>query len=96
MGVVLYDLDQQATHLALVELGIKDVANIFTIQQQNNLYDQFETGKISESEFFNGLNKLANTDASEKQLKTAWQAMLVGLPQHKFLLLNESRKITLP
>ena len=91
-GVVLYDLNQQATHLALAELGIKDAANIFTIQQQNNLCDQFETGKITPTQFFRGLQKLAGSHATEAQLKTAWEAMLLSLPQDKFLLLNELRK----
>ena len=92
LGVVLYDLNQQATHGALAELGIKDAANIFTIQQQSNLCDQFETGKITAPEFFNGLKKLAGSHATDAQLKKAWQAMLIELPEHKFLLLNELRK----
>ena len=91
-GVVLYDLNQQATHSALAELGIKDAATVFTIQQQNNLCDQFETGKITPAQFFSGLKKLASSHATEAQLKTAWEAMLLSLPKHKFLLLNELRK----
>lgn len=92
LGVVLYDINQKATHNALTELGIKNVTTIFTLQQQNNLCDQFEVGKIDETTFFNELKKLTTPESSIAQLKTAWQAMLIGLPQDKFLLLNELRK----
>lgn len=91
-GIVLYDIDQEATHRALTALGITDASKIFTIQKQNQLCDLFETGKINDIEFFNGLKELASPHVSIKQIRIAWQAMLTGLPLNKFLLLQELRK----
>ena len=47
LGGVLYHIDYYATIKAFKKLGIKNFHEHFSQQQQNNLFDRLETGKIS-------------------------------------------------
>ena len=48
LGGVLFHIDYQRTIDAFKKLGITDFEKHFTQHQQNDLFDAFETGKISQ------------------------------------------------
>tara|TARA_B100000809_G_C15012398_1_gene485431 strand:- start:364 stop:993 length:630 start_codon:yes stop_codon:yes gene_type:complete len=89
LGGVLLNLNYNLTKQAFVKLGVQDYDSHFTQSNQISLFDAFETGKISEDDFFEQLRILTGINFSEEELLTAWNAMLLDFPiQRKELLLN--------
>jgi len=89
LGGVLLNLDYQLTKDEFIKLGVKDYDNHFTQAKQIELFDLYETGKISESDFHIELKLLTGIDASTEEIVYAWNAMLLDFPkQRKKLLLS--------
>jgi FMN phosphatase YigB (HAD superfamily) len=89
LGGVLLNLDYQLTKNEFIKLGVKDYNNHFTQAEQINLFDLFETGKISEFYFHKELKLLTGILASTEEIIKAWNAMLLDFPiERKSLLLN--------
>ena len=88
LGGVILNIDYQATIEAFKGLGIKDFETVFTQHQQNQLFDLFETGKITESTFVTELGKHIPS-ASIEQLISAWNAMLLNLPKERWSFLEQ-------
>jgi glucose-1-phosphatase len=89
LGGVLLNLDYQLTKDEFIKLGVKDYDNHFTQAKQIELFDLYETGKISESDFHIELKLLTGISASTEQIIFAWNAMLLDFPKgRKELLLN--------
>jgi putative hydrolase of the HAD superfamily len=96
LGGVLLNLDYQLTKDAFVKLGVQDYDTHFTQAKQVSLFDAFETGKISEQFFFEGLRDLAGIDFTEQEILKAWNAMLLDFPiERKSLLLNLKKKFNI-
>jgi glucose-1-phosphatase len=88
LGGVILDIDYQLTEKALVKLGCKNFGEIYSKAKQTTLFDDFEQGKIEETVFFYKLKNLAGIEVSLQELKDAWNAMLIKLPQRNFDLLK--------
>lgn len=88
LGGVLYDLDYKKTQTAFLDLGLGEV---FSKKTQTELFDALEEGKISANEFLSLLSSSSTLDKkpSQQQLVTAWNAMLLGIPEHQLELLND-------
>lgn len=95
LGGVLFHIDYHLTIDAFKSLGKVDFERLFTQNQQNTLFDSFETGKISSKSFVEGLQKFLPNCRKEVIIK-AWNAMLLGLPaEHLYLLEELSKKYRL-
>ena len=89
LGGVLLNLDYQLTKDEFIKLGVNDYDNHFTQSKQVDLFDLFETGKISEIDFHKELKLLTGISASTEEIIYAWNAMLLDFPkERKGLLLN--------
>lgn len=88
LGGVLLDIDYQRTEKAFIDLGCRDFHSLYSQAKQNSLFDDFEEGKIEEAAFFYKLKELAGIDVSFKDLKDAWNAMLLGFPERNYDLLK--------
>ena len=86
-GAVIFDINHQLTIQAFKKLGIPDVESLFGHLKQSSLFDDFETGKSSASDFRKELSKLSGKNLSDKELDAAWNAMLLGIPNGKLELL---------
>lgn len=86
LGGVLYDLDYFKTQSALEELGLKEK---FSQLNQVELFDDLEEGKITASYFTKQivLNS-SKSEVTEQEVIDAWNAMLLGMPAHRFQLLE--------
>ena len=92
-GGVLLDIDYQLTEKAFVDLGCSNFREIYSQAQQTNLFDDFETGKISETAFFNELRRIANLQhLTKSDLENAWNAMLLGFREEVYHMLQELKK----
>ena len=87
LGGVLFHIDYKRTIDAFKNLGITDFETLFTQHQQSNLFNNFETGRVSSKSFINSMKKLL-PHCSKEQISNAWNAMLVGLPKENLYLLE--------
>jgi len=91
LGGVLYHISYIKTIEAFKNLGIEKAQDIYSQKQQSQIFDLFETGKISEEDFFSHLKQFS-PKVSTKELKTAWNTMLIGMPQEYLQLLKSLKK----
>lgn len=75
-GGVLIDIDYHATIHAFKELGINNFEALYSQAQQEDLFNKFETGKISSQYFINKLLEKIGTGISPNAVVKAWNAML--------------------
>ena len=90
-GGVILNIDYKLTEKAFAGLGLMDFHKIYSQAVQSELFDAFETGKISPTEFRAGIRKYIGT-SSDAQIDKAWNAMLLDLPEERVLLLDKLRK----
>jgi putative hydrolase of the HAD superfamily len=89
LGGVLLNIDYNRTEKAFAELGFSNWHDVYSQAAQIYLFDNFEKGRISESDFFVELKKLSGLqNISYDDLKDAWNAMLINFPQEHYRLLK--------
>lgn len=86
LGGVLINLDYNKTNEELAKLGL---ANGFTKAKQIDLFDRLEEGRISNYDFLNEFNKLANANHNHELITKAWNAILLDLPKERLDLVNQ-------
>lgn len=84
LGGVLFDLSYEKTIEEFGKLGLSDA---FSKANQIDVFDKIEEGKISQAEFFDGINTLCGSDHNHEVIKKAWNIMLLGMPKNRIELL---------
>lgn len=92
LGGVILNIDYHKTISAFKNIGVSNFDVLYTQAKQNNVFDDFEMGKISEFEFRDYIRKVSNKNLSNEQIDLAWNAMLLDLPISRVRLLNELSK----
>ena len=89
LGGVLLKIDSRLTEKAFMDLGCSNFHAIYSQAKQTPLFDDFEMGKISEAAFFEELKSISRlNNATEQDLKKAWNAMLIDFPDNHHSLLK--------
>lgn len=83
LGGVILDIDYDITINQFKEIGIADFDDLFSQAQQTDLFDLFETGKLSENQFIERLQKHFKIKKDRKDILKAWNAMLLGFPDKR-------------
>ena len=89
LGGVLLNLDYDKTEKEFEKLGVKDFNSIYNQFGQSNLFDDYETGKISSQKFRDSLKMHLPNNVTDQQINAAWNAMLLELPNERIKLLFE-------
>lgn len=93
LGGVLFDIDYKLTQQAFQKLGANtDFNTVYSQQKQAGIFDEFEKGNISPSQFRAGLKKWLPETVTDKQIDDAWNALLIGFPADKAELLERLGK----
>lgn len=91
LGGVIINLDYSKTTDAFKKLGIDNFEKLYTQFSQTNLFDDYETGKISTQHFLNKLLTELPQGTSPNQIVSAWNAMILDIPQSRIDLLLKLR-----
>lgn len=91
LGGVFMNLDFSLTQQAFVDLGISEFAQMFTQHHANNLFEELETGRISDEEFYEKFREATQSQLSNEQIKTAWNALILDFPPERMQWLEEIR-----
>lgn len=95
LGGVLINLDYNKTNDALGQLGL---SNAFTKAKQIDLFDRLEEGRVSENDFLDEFNDLANSNHDHQLIIDAWNAILLDFPKARLDLvksLNDNYRVFL-
>ncbi|MGK6352897.1 HAD family hydrolase [Parapedobacter sp. DT-150] len=89
-GNVLFDIDFSVLRQSFIELGIADVDQFYGHRAQHTLFDAFDKGIMTASQFRDEIRKATgNTGLSDKAIDDAWNSLLIGVrPGHHELLLE--------
>jgi putative hydrolase of the HAD superfamily len=87
LGGVILNLNQELTFNHFSKLGF----DLEKLNEHTTLFDDFEKGLISESDFRNGIRKLTTEDISDAQIDHAWNGMLLDLPAYRLDLIKQLR-----
>ena len=91
LGGVLIRLNYQRTIDAFCALGIEHFDELYNQANQNELFDQFETGKISPQRFINELLPYLPHGTSPNQVVQAWNAMILDVPASTLDILRAAK-----
>ena len=83
-GGVVINIDYHRTKDAFKELGADNFDNLYSQFQQKQVFDLYETGKISEKEFISGLKSSLPENLETHKIIHAWNAMLLDFPKENF------------
>jgi len=89
LGGVIINLDINKTIQAFNKLSNIPFETIYTQLQQTPIFDKFDKGEISESDFFDELQIALALPISKEKLIFAWNAMLLDFPKHRLDLLQK-------
>lgn len=92
LGGVILNIDYNLTSQAFRNLGLSDFDQTYSQAKQNHLFDKLETGEISEADFYAQMKTCFSNTISENEIETAWNAMLLDLPEERINLLKKLSK----
>ena len=92
LGGVILNIDYKRTIDEFKKLGIKNAEHLYSKKQQSKLFDQIETGKITKEYFLKKL-KEKTTNSKLDEVRNAWNALLLDLPEKRVKMLQELKKI---
>jgi len=90
-GGVIIDIDYWKSINAFIELGGENFERIYSQAGQAELFDELDKGLIAADEFINKLQKLFPTGTTTKMIEDAWNAILIGIPEHRIQLLEKTQ-----
>ncbi len=91
-GGVIYDIDHQKTKNAFAELGVINFEELYGHAIQTRLFEDFEIGIISPANFRDSIRKHLPKITSDKEIDTAWNALLIGFKLERLALLENIKK----
>jgi putative hydrolase of the HAD superfamily len=91
LGGVLLNIDYMLTEKAFVDAGVKHFAQLYSQMQQSDIFDRWETGRMTRQEFISTMQQAADTPLTEAQVLHAWNAMLLDFPIRRLQILQQLR-----
>jgi glucose-1-phosphatase len=92
LGGVILDIDYKRTIEAFRKLGIRNADTFYSQATQVKLFDDLEKGMISDQDFYSGIRKISESSLTDDQIRDAWNAILIGLPQENVTILSNLKK----
>ncbi len=92
LGGVIINLDPPATIREFNKLSSFPFEEIYTQAEQDELFNLFDRGQITDFDFFSQLRKRIGYEGPEIDLLRAWNAMLLDVPEDRLDLLVEMKQ----
>ncbi len=88
-GGVITNINHDISIDAFKKLGMDNFHEYFSHSIQNQLFQNFETGKITANEMRGELRKYLNKETSDVSIDKAWCALLLDTPKTNLRILKE-------
>ena len=89
LGRVIIDISENAAIEAFVQLGAKDIDQLYSRMKQADLFHQHEIGAIGKSAFIDTIRNHLNINKTDQDILNAWDTMLIGIPTARKVLLEQ-------
>lgn len=89
LGGVLLNIDFEKTQNAFADLGVTNFIDLYTQFHSTPLFVDYETGKINDEKFIEGIRSNAGIPLSDEEVTTAWNALLLDFPIERLKLLEK-------
>ena len=89
LGEVIIDIDYRQTIAAFQQLAVVDFSEVVSYAAQNHIFDLYEKGKVSTTDFRNELRKFLKPGTTDKEIEAAWNAIFFDFPPHKIEMLKQ-------
>jgi len=89
LGGVILDLDISNSFREFSKIGNISAEDGLQHFHNNAFFKAYEKGEISSQAFRSELKGLLGVDCEDTQIDTAWNAMLLGIPEEKLTMLME-------
>jgi len=86
LGGVILNINYQNTIDSFKKLGVKNTEYFYSKKKQSHIFNLLETGGITTKQFLKDLQELTD-NSTIQEVKDAWNAMLLDLPQKRLNLL---------
>ena len=90
-GIFLY-INFTKTEKAFEQLGLANFKNFFSQHTASPLFEDLETGKINPLAFYDAFRKESETTFSNREIETAWNALLGTFPPERIEWLRGIKK----
>ena len=94
LGGVLIDIDYSMTEHAFADLGASANQLLYSQAMQSDLFDAFETGRISSQQFINKIKDFLPARVTPNEVVSAWNAMILHFQPQKLDLLESLSRHT--
>jgi glucose-1-phosphatase len=92
LGGVIINLDYEATIYEFNKLSSISFETIYSQKSQMELFNQFDKGEISDYDFFKEIRQLIRYKGADEDLLSAWNAMLLGVPDERLDVLIDAKQ----
>jgi putative hydrolase of the HAD superfamily len=92
LGGVLIDVDYMAAANAFAQQGFSDFGALYGKAKQDHLFDGFETGAISPTEFRQRIRDILGAPLPDGQIDACWNAMLGNIPPERIELVKRLKE----
>lgn len=89
LGGVLLNLNSQNTVNAFKKIGVSNFDELYSQAKQIRLFDDFEIGAITSTQFRDGIRALSGKNLPDEDIDFAWNAMLMDLPEERLKMLDK-------
>jgi putative hydrolase of the HAD superfamily len=89
LGNVLLNIDPKLSYEALESLGIPNFGSVYDTLKRQNVFNDFETNSVNESQFVQNIKDAAGISLSDQSIIDAWNAMLLGFPLRRLQILQQ-------
>ena len=89
LGRVIIDISEKAAIEAFVQLGAKDIDQLYSRMKQADLFHQHEVGAIGKTAFIDTIRTHLNINKTDQDILNAWDTMLIGIPTARKVLLEQ-------
>lgn len=83
LGGVIINLDVEKTLYAISMFSNTSFRSIYEGKTHQELFNDFEKGKISSKEFFETVKRRTEFNGNDNELRRAWNAMLLDIPEER-------------
>jgi putative hydrolase of the HAD superfamily len=78
LGGVLLNIDYNKTADAFKKLGVHQFDELYSQSGANYLFEELETGKISDEDFYDAIQQYCSPSTTKEQIESAWNAILLN------------------
>lgn len=88
LGGVILNIDIQGTFQKFKQLGIGPQGDVLELLKNHNIFNSFETGKLSPDQFRDEIRKVSGNGFSNQTFDDIWNSMILDFPEENIRFLE--------